>query len=119
MAKIIITGIIFIGIPIFFFAFVPNQFWKLRLSLLWWVLLVLFSALVCILFPKIYPINSTITLRKAIFSIPTGFLLLCLVWSLNSFEQTKIAIILLSMMFKAFSGLIIGYGIFSFINILF
>jgi hypothetical protein len=83
------------------------------------MLFAIFSSLLCILFIQIYPINSVITIRKAVFSLPVGLLLFCLVWSLNSFDQEKIPIILLSMMFKAFGGLIFGYGIYSFINILF
>jgi len=119
MAKIIISGIIFIIIIIVSIGFIPYQLWRLRLSFLWWLLFFAISIIICISSTQVYPINSMITFRKAIFSFFTGFLFFCLVWSLNSFEQTKISIILLSMMFKAFGGLILGYGIYSLINISF
>ena len=122
MVRIIIYGIIFLGFAIILIAFVPYRLWKLRLSFLWWILLIIIFSLICVSFTQIYPINSTIiTFRKAFFSILTGSLLFCFVWSVNSFEKSKlfavIISVILSAVFKGFGTLIFAYGIYSLINI--
>jgi len=118
----VVGTILSLGIAILSFAFTPYHLWELKFSFFWLVLVIVFSGLVCIFFTQVYPMDSTITLRKAIFSIPTGFFLFCLVWSLNSFEYKNasvgIFVVLLSMLFKGFGGTFLGYGTLSFIIIL-
>ena len=121
LILIVIGGLLSLGIAIASFAFVPSRLWEQRISFCWLLLLVLFFGLVCILFTQVYPLDSTITLRKAIFSLPTGFFLFCLVWSINSVDykniNTELFVALLSMLFKALGGAIFGYGVLSFILI--
>ena len=122
LVRIILFGIIFLALAIVLIAFIPYQLWKLRVSFFWWILLLTISCLVCVSFTQVYPINvATITFKKAIYSMLTGFLLFCFVWSLNSFEKTKTPVIIISLIlsvaFKGFGALVFSYGVYSLINI--
>ena len=122
MVRIILYGIIFLGFVIFLLGFIPYRLWKLKLSFLWWVLLVINFSLICISFTQVYPINiATISFRKAIFSILTGLLLFCLVWTLNSFDKTEMSAIsitlIFSVIFKIFGAMTFSYGVYSLLNI--
>lgn len=83
----------------------------------------MFLFLICILFKEIYPIDATLMLRKGVFSIVVGILSFCLTWSLNSFDRkndyAELILVILSMIIRSVGGLILGYGIFSLINICF
>ena len=95
----------------------------MRFSVFWWFLFIIVIVLICISFRQIYPINSDLSYKKAIFSILTGFLMFILVWSINALDKTKLPLIYISLItsisFKAIGGLVLGYGVFSLINLIF
>jgi hypothetical protein len=123
LGKIIIGGLVFIAIIIISIGFIPYQLWKMRFSGFWWFLFIIVIVLICISFRQIYPINSDLSYKKAIFSILTGFLIFILIWSINSIDKNKLPLIYISLItsisFKAIGALILGYGVFSLINLIF
>lgn len=123
MVKIILGGLAFIATIIISIGFIPYQLWKMRFSVFWWFLFIIVIVLICISFRQIYPINSDLSYKKAIFSILTGFLMFILVWSINALDKTKLPLIYIflitSISFKAIGGLVLGYGVFSLINLIF
>jgi FtsH-binding integral membrane protein len=123
LVKIILGGLAFIATIIISIGFIPYQLWKMRFSVFWWFLFIIVIVLICISFRQIYPINSDLSYKKAIFSILTGFLMFILVWSINALDKTKLPLIYIflitSISFKAIGGLVLGYGVFSLINLIF